>query len=170
MSWNRLEWVFGWLWVYVCMYLWAVVSSSSITAAFPRNRGRWQSQTPLFTSLKRRLIFFHFDMFCVTKPVGVSVFPQRNSARLWFQCLPTESPKIRPSRSVSAYTLLGCLVDVCSPHTVCVWHYSVRKFSTLTISISIAPNTPNSQQHNPSYCHFLIKFWSNCLLIPKNEL
>lgn len=130
-----------------------------------------QPEAPLFTPLKRRLIFFfHFNMFGATKPVGVSSFPQRNSARLWFQCLPTECPKIHPSRSVSAYTLLGCLVDVCSPHTVCVWHYSVRKFSTLTISISIAPNTPNSQQHNPSYCHFLIKFWSNCLLIPKNEL
>lgn len=120
----------------VCMYVFMICSSFSTLT---------QPETPLFTPLKRRLIFSHFNMFGATKPVGVSFFPQRNSARLWFQCLPTESPKIRPSRSVSAYTPLGwCLVDVCSPHTVCVSHshYSVRKFSTLlTISVSIAPNT-----------------------------
>lgn len=108
-----------------------------------------QPEAPLFTPLKRRLIFFfHFNMFGATKPVGVSSFPQRNSARLWFQCLPTECPKIRPSRSVSAYTpLRWCLVDVCSPllysHSISVYiYYSMRKFSTLlTVSVSIAPNT-----------------------------
>lgn len=122
----------------MCMYVLMICSSFS-----KEPETLTQPETPLFTPLKRRLIFFHFNMFGATKPVGVSFFPQRNSARLWFQCLPTESPKIRPSRSVPAYTPLGwCLVDVCSPHTVCVSHshYSVHKFSTL-LTISIAPNT-----------------------------
>jgi len=103
-SWNRLEWVFGWLWAYVRMLLWSVVYSSSITTAFQKSQRRSHSER-LFCLLpfERRLIFFHFNMFGVTKPVGVSFFPQRNSARQWFHCLPTESPKIRPSRTVSLH-------------------------------------------------------------------